>query len=105
MNICYCGAQASYPHAADCPYPLFRGSDAEGERWDRARDTLREELRAEPVDPLAFDEGAECENAARELGECDPEYADVDEAGQLALGVPGDQRAIPGLAAPRPEED
>lgn len=31
----------------------------------------------------------------------DPEYADVDEAGQLALGVAGDQRAIPGLAKPR----
>lgn len=28
----------------------------------------------------------------------DPEYADVDEAGQLAIGVPGEQRAIDGLA-------
>lgn len=28
----------------------------------------------------------------------DPEYADVDEAGQLALGVPGEQRSLDGLA-------
>jgi hypothetical protein len=33
----------------------------------------------------------------------DPEYADVDEDGQLALGVVGEQRAIPGLARPRGE--
>ena len=30
----------------------------------------------------------------------DVEYADEDEAGQLALGVPGEQRAIPTLATP-----
>ncbi len=35
----------------------------------------------------------------------DPEYADVDEAGQLSLGVAGDQRALPGLAGPRDEEE
>lgn len=29
----------------------------------------------------------------------DPEYADIDEAGQLSIGVTGEQRAIPGLAA------
>jgi hypothetical protein len=29
------------------------------------------------------------------------DYADSDETGQLALGVPGEQRAIDGLAAPR----
>lgn len=30
----------------------------------------------------------------------DVEYADEDEAGQLGLGVPGEQRAIPTLARP-----
>lgn len=39
----------------------------------------------------------------RTPGNADPEYADVDEAGQLSIGVAGDQRAIPGLAAPRKE--
>lgn len=28
----------------------------------------------------------------------DPEYADVAEDGQLSLGVPGEQRTIPGLS-------
>lgn len=35
----------------------------------------------------------------------DPEYADVDEAGQLALGCAGEQRAIPGLAKSRQHEE
>jgi hypothetical protein len=30
-----------------------------------------------------------------------PRYADVDEDGQLSLGVAGEQRSIPGLAARR----
>jgi hypothetical protein len=34
----------------------------------------------------------------------DPEYADVDAEGQLSLGVPGEQRAIDGLARPRKED-
>jgi hypothetical protein len=33
----------------------------------------------------------------------DPQYADVDEDGQLTLGLAGEQRAIPGLARPRAE--
>ena len=47
-----------------------------------------DELRAEGIDP---DTGVPR----------DPEYADVDEAGQLALGVELEQRAIPGLAKAR----
>ena len=39
----------------------------------------------------------------RDSAHHDPEYADIDTDGQLALGVPGDQRAIPGLAQPRQE--
>jgi hypothetical protein len=31
----------------------------------------------------------------------DPEYADVDENGQLSIGVAGEQRSIPGLAPRR----
>jgi hypothetical protein len=32
----------------------------------------------------------------------DVEYADEDEEGQLGLGVPGEQRAMPTLAGPDP---
>lgn len=51
---------------------------------------------------------AEAEIAALTAGThpaLDPEYADVDEDGQLALGVAGDQRAIPGLAQARVTEE
>ena len=41
MNICMCGTQASYPHAPDCPYPLFRGSQADQKAWESARQQLR----------------------------------------------------------------
>ena len=33
----------------------------------------------------------------------DLDYAEQDEDGQLSIGVTGEQRAIPGLAAPRRE--
>jgi hypothetical protein len=38
MNICLCGTQAGYPHKPECPYPLYRGTDAMYEAWDKARD-------------------------------------------------------------------
>lgn len=40
FNICMCGAQAGYQHAHDCPYPLFRGTAAQEEAWDKAREAL-----------------------------------------------------------------
>jgi hypothetical protein len=48
LQICYCGAFAGYPHAEDCPRPLFHAvpnSPAE-DRWyeDRAK------LQAPPAD-------------------------------------------------------
>lgn len=62
----------------------------------------------------------DCEQRARELDDqryrddleriaelerpTDPEYADVDPDGQLSLGVPGEQRALDGLARPRQED-
>lgn len=46
-------------------------------------------------------EGGWAAFAAASSSLVDPEYADVDEAGQLALGVTGEQRAIPGLARAR----
>ena len=45
-----------------------------------------------------------CRGTAVELEPPDPEYADVDEDGQLSIGVAGEQRAIPGLARPREEQ-
>ena len=35
----------------------------------------------------------------------DVEYAEEDEAGQLSLGVAGEQRALPGLAQEREEKE
>ena len=48
----------------------------------------------------------ECDAKAAKLAAVelqDPEYADVDSAGQPALGVPGEQRSIVGLAPGREE--
>ncbi len=36
-SICQCGAQASYPHAADCPYPYFGENEEKIEAWLAAR--------------------------------------------------------------------
>lgn len=41
-NICCCGAEAGYPHASDCPYPLYRGTEAQYDRWLAARFARRE---------------------------------------------------------------
>lgn len=60
-------------------------SGAHADRWDDAVRAAQPVAGQPPVDQL------------------DPEYADVDEDGQLALGVAGEQRAIPGLARPREE--
>lgn len=84
MNICQCGAQAGFLHERDCPWPLFTDDPERVARWMEGREAWR-----------ACWISADADN---------PEYADVDEAGQLALGVPGEQRAIPGLAKPRPAE-
>ena len=42
MNICMCGYQpGAAGHAVDCPYPLFRGSEADERKWERERDLVR----------------------------------------------------------------
>lgn len=48
LNVCYCGKQAGYPHAPDCPYPLFRGSDEEVERWENTRQAMLAPLPTAP---------------------------------------------------------
>lgn len=40
MNFCLCGAEAGYPHAADCPRPLYRCSDSQAARWHADRAAL-----------------------------------------------------------------
>jgi len=40
-NICMCGAQAGYMHAADCPFPLFVADPVRAETWLMAREDLR----------------------------------------------------------------
>ncbi len=53
FNTCYCGSQASYPHSHDCPYPLFRASEREEDKWLQARADLRAD-----VDRIAADKAA-----------------------------------------------
>jgi len=36
MNICYCGTEAGYPHKTECPYPFFRGTEAQERDWYKA---------------------------------------------------------------------
>ena len=36
MNICMCGVQAGYPHAPNCPYPLYHGTETQYAAWRRA---------------------------------------------------------------------
>jgi hypothetical protein len=36
-QICHCGTQQSYPHAPDCPYPLFSDAPALVGEWTAAR--------------------------------------------------------------------
>lgn len=50
---------------------------------------------------VCVDRGACISRALADFHRADPEYAEVDVDGQLALGIEGDQRAIPGLATPR----
>ncbi len=41
-NICYCGAQAGYRHAADCPFTLYSDFPASRvDRWHAERDAIR----------------------------------------------------------------
>ena len=35
MNICLCGGTPGYPHEYACPYPLYRGTQAQYEAWER----------------------------------------------------------------------
>lgn len=109
MNICQCGAQAGCLHERDCPWPLFTDDPERVARWMEGREAWRAcwiSADADPlqrrVDEIYTADRAQDHNEGR--AELDPEYADVDEAGQLALGVPGEPRAIPGLAKPRPAE-
>lgn len=36
-NFCMCGVQAGYPHYAECPYPLFRGTEQDEQKWMEAK--------------------------------------------------------------------
>ena len=41
MNICWCGGQEGYCHAADCPRPLYRATPAQSAEWWAARFQLQ----------------------------------------------------------------
>ena len=41
MNICFCGSEEGYPHATDCPRPMFRGSVKDAEKWEQERRAKR----------------------------------------------------------------
>lgn len=34
-NICLCGAQASYPHKEDCPYPYYGNDPDKIKQWEK----------------------------------------------------------------------
>jgi hypothetical protein len=40
MRFCQCGAQPSYPHAQDCPFPYFGEAPAQVEKWEKAKQKL-----------------------------------------------------------------
>ena len=40
-SICQCGAQASYPHDVDCPYPCYRDDGFAVSDWRRQRHCKR----------------------------------------------------------------
>jgi hypothetical protein len=59
INICLCGAEATYPHADDCPYPLYRYGERAARRWrfeQRARRPFRVQV---------FVDGAQLTDALR----------------------------------------
>ena len=39
---CLCGAEAGYPHASDCPRPLYRAGGEQAERWRVERQKVRD---------------------------------------------------------------
>lgn len=43
-QLCLCGTQAGYPHAFDCPRPLFRATAAQEDGWMAERAALREQI-------------------------------------------------------------
>lgn len=85
FNLCYCGSAAGYPHAADCPYPLFRATESEEDRWFAAREALADRT-AEPRPP---DEGPNYRDFAPPK-DCYPE--DGDEPRYLGCGIWDDGR-------------
>lgn len=40
MNICMCGAGATYPHDKDCPWPYYGYAAAMARKWLEDRETL-----------------------------------------------------------------
>lgn len=58
MNICMCGAQDGYPHAEDCPYPMYKGGALKESQWLDARRELRKKRKAEPKTDSVMDAGA-----------------------------------------------
>jgi hypothetical protein len=50
-NFCCCGAQAGYPHRADCPRPLYNASDAQFEAWEKDWLALVQAINLPPETP------------------------------------------------------
>ena len=51
MNLCQCGAQATYPHDPFCPYPLYRCTDLQWHTWEESYRAKRDAW-ARNVHPL-----------------------------------------------------
>ena len=54
MSICYCGAQAGYPHDKYCPFPLYREDPIQSPKWLKDNLNLRELLNVQEPQPKSF---------------------------------------------------
>lgn len=44
FQVCLCGTAPGYPHAKDCPWPQYRATAEQEEKWDEAREHLADKL-------------------------------------------------------------
>jgi hypothetical protein len=59
FKICLCGTQPGYPHAFDCPYPLYISKPSQSDyiKWNTQRNIIRMNV-MEALDALDEEESA-----------------------------------------------
>lgn len=73
MNICYCGSQAGYPHAPDCPYPLYHTSEKKELEWLAAREELRRQMES----PSRPEQNGEVDKLLVDFGITEPTLSEL----------------------------